>query len=61
LTAWQTAAKALLLIGQNGGPEMLARIGMMKALYPEEPDQKPGPRRKRAKKHRIIGRDDEGH
>jgi hypothetical protein len=61
LTAWQNAAEALLLIGQNGGPEMLARIGMMQALYRDWAVVPPEPRRKRAKKHRIIGSDDEGH
>jgi hypothetical protein len=29
---WQAAAKALLLVAESGGPTMLARIGMMRAL-----------------------------
>jgi hypothetical protein len=33
--AWQNATEALLLVGQNGGPEMFARVGMMYALYPK--------------------------
>lgn len=55
VTAWQHATEALLLIGQHGGPEMLARIGMMKALYPKADQPVPGQRRrKRAKTYRII-------
>jgi hypothetical protein len=34
LTTWQNATEALLLVGQHGGPEMFARIGIMKALNP---------------------------
>ena len=33
-TAWQNATEALLLVGQHDGPEMFARIGIMRALYP---------------------------
>jgi hypothetical protein len=29
---WQAAAEALLLVATSGGPTMLARIGMMRAL-----------------------------
>ena len=29
---WQTAMKALILVVTSGGPTMLARIGIMKAL-----------------------------
>jgi hypothetical protein len=29
---WQAAAEALLLVAERGGPTMLARIGIMKAL-----------------------------
>jgi hypothetical protein len=29
---WLAAAKALLLVAERGGPTMLARIGMMRAL-----------------------------
>jgi hypothetical protein len=31
-TEWQAAVEALMLIVEHGGPTMLARIGMMKAL-----------------------------
>lgn len=50
IEAWQTAAEVLLL-----GMEMVARIGMMRALYPTtEPAGTPKPRRKRAKAYEII-------
>jgi hypothetical protein len=29
---WQAAAEALLLVAEHGGPTMLARIGVMRAL-----------------------------
>ncbi len=29
---WQTAMKALLLVAEHGGPTMLARMGVMRAL-----------------------------
>lgn len=29
---WQAAAEALLLVAERGGPTMLARIGLMRAL-----------------------------
>jgi hypothetical protein len=29
---WQAAAQALLLVAERGGPTMLARIGIMRAL-----------------------------
>lgn len=32
--AWQTATEALLLVVNQNGPTMFARIGMMLALYP---------------------------
>lgn len=54
LPAWQIAAEALLMVGNHGGPEMLPRIGMMRALYPIDPTQPPAKRRKRAKAFRII-------
>jgi hypothetical protein len=31
--AWQNAAEALLLVVNQNGPTMFARIGMMRALY----------------------------
>ena len=29
---WQTAMEALILVAENGGPTILARIGVMRAL-----------------------------
>ena len=29
---WQTATEALLIVAERGGPTMLARIGVMRAL-----------------------------
>jgi hypothetical protein len=29
---WQTAIKALMLVAENGGPTMMARIGMARAI-----------------------------
>ena len=51
---WQAAAQALLLVATRGGPTMLARIGMMRALDRHEPRSTPAPRRKRAKAYRIV-------
>ena len=31
---WQTAAQALILVAESGGQTSLARIGVMRALYP---------------------------
>ena len=49
---WQDAMQALLLVAENDGPTMFARIGMMRALHRHEP--KAAPRRKRAKAYRIV-------
>jgi hypothetical protein len=35
--ARQAAIEALILVAEHGGPTMFARIGMMRALYPEKP------------------------
>jgi hypothetical protein len=50
---WRAAIAALLLVAMQGGPTMLARIGIMKALYPGEAI--PRPRKKSAKKYRLVG------
>ncbi|MBH5369034.1 hypothetical protein [Bradyrhizobium glycinis] len=34
---WQAATEALLLVAERGGPAMMARIGMMRALNGEAP------------------------
>jgi hypothetical protein len=50
---WQAAIKALLLVAAHGDDTMLPRIGMMRALYPRD-EPGPTPRKRRAKKHRIV-------
>jgi hypothetical protein len=48
---WQAAAEALMLVAERGGPAMLARIGMMRALN----SGMPAPEQKRsARKYRVI-------
>jgi hypothetical protein len=51
---WQTAMEVLLLVAERNGPEMMARIAMMKALHRIGPKSTPAARRKRAKAYRII-------
>jgi hypothetical protein len=46
---WQAAMEALILVATKGGPTMLARIGMMRALNRHEPKPTPAPRQRRAK------------
>ena len=50
---WQVAMETLLLVAERNGPEMLARIGMMRALNRHA---KPtlAPRMKPAKAYRIV-------
>jgi hypothetical protein len=54
LPEWQTAAEVLLLVAERGGPAMFARIGMMLALNAGKPDPEITPRRKRAKRWRVV-------
>ena len=51
---WQAAARALLLVAEHGGPAMLARIGIMRALNAGKPKPEIAPRRKPAKKYRFV-------
>jgi hypothetical protein len=52
---WQAAMQALILVATSGGPTMLARIGMMRALNANaRKEQPPEPRRKVSKKYRIV-------
>ena len=46
------AIQALMLVVEHGGDTMLARVGIMRALYPGE--TAPTQRRKRARKYRIV-------
>jgi hypothetical protein len=41
-----------MLVAEHGGPTMMARIGIMRALYPGE--TAPTPRKKWARKYRIV-------
>ena len=51
---WLTAIQALMLVAEHGGPTMMARIGVMRALHRHKDEPTPTPRRKRAKKYRIV-------
>ncbi|QDW38991.1 hypothetical protein FFI89_018675 [Bradyrhizobium sp. KBS0727] len=53
LPVWQAAIHALMLCSE-GADTMLARIGVLKALKRNEPDPPPAPRRKAAKKFKVI-------
>jgi hypothetical protein len=44
----------LILVAETGGPMMFARIGVMRALHAGQPEAPPEPKRKRAKKYRIV-------
>jgi hypothetical protein len=40
---WQVAMEVLLLVAERAGPEMMARIGMMRALNRHQATQTPNP------------------
>jgi hypothetical protein len=44
--------EALILVATRGGPTMLARIGVTKALNTGKPEPEITPRRERAKRYR---------
>ena len=49
--------EALILVATKGGPTMLPRIGMMRALNadgPPEPAAPPAARKKAGKKFRVV-------
>ena len=50
---WQAAMQALMLVAEQDGPRMFARIGVMRALLRHEPKAVPAPRRKRAKVYKV--------
>jgi hypothetical protein len=50
-----SASGALMLVAEYGGDTMLPRIGIMRALNRENRSPEPTPRKKRVKKHKIIG------
>lgn len=51
---WRNAVEALLVVVEGNGDPMLARIAMMQALGRDRPAEVPQPRRKRAKRYRIV-------
>jgi hypothetical protein len=54
---WLAAMEALILVAEKGGPTMLPRIGMMRALNaggPPEPAAPAVPRKKAGKKYRGV-------
>jgi hypothetical protein len=51
---WQIATETLLLVAERDGPEMMARIGMMRALNRHSARADPAPRQKLAKAYRVI-------
>ena len=50
----KTAMEVLLLVAEHDGIEMMARIGMMRALNRHSTKADPVPQRKRAKTNRIV-------
>jgi hypothetical protein len=50
---WQAAMQALMLVVEQNGPTMFARIGVMRALHRDKPKAAPAPRRKRAKAYKV--------
>ena len=51
---WQVAMETLLLVAERSGPELLARIAVMKALNRHGEKVSPAPQRKPAKVFRIV-------
>jgi len=51
---WQTAAGELLTAAERGGIVMLAEIAMRQALGHGKPEPPRTPRKKAAKKYRIV-------
>ena len=50
---WQAVMQALMLVVEQNGPTMFARIGVMRALHRDKPKAAPAPRRKRAKVYKV--------
>ena len=53
---WQIAMETLILVAERDGPEMLARIAVMKALNRHCVTATPEPRRNAAKIFHIVRR-----
>jgi hypothetical protein len=43
-----------MLVAESGGPTMMARIGVMRALHRHDKPTTPTPRKKRAKAYKIV-------
>jgi hypothetical protein len=43
-----------MLVAESGGPTMMARIGVMRALHRHDELRAPTPRKKRAKAYKIV-------
>ena len=50
---WQAAMQALMLVAEQDGPTMFARIGVIRALHRHETKAAPAPRRKHAKVYKV--------
>jgi hypothetical protein len=54
---WQVAMEAQILVAERGGPTMLPRIAMMRALNAGGPPELAAPavpRKKAGKKYRVV-------
>jgi hypothetical protein len=51
---WRAAMEVLMLVAENGGPTMFARIGMLRALRRAEPNAARAPRGKSVKSYGIV-------
>jgi len=54
LPHWQTAMRCLIDAAERGGIVMLAEIAMRRALAYGRPRPAPAPRKKPAKKYRVV-------
>ena len=52
---WRVAMETLILVAERDGPEMLARIAIMKALNPHRPSAPSEPRPKRPRCFGSLG------
>lgn len=54
LPHWQAATEALIMAAEGRGPEMHARIAMLRAMQNGKSDPVKEPRRKRTKVYKVI-------
>ena len=55
LPHWRLAVECLIAAAEKRGPLMFARITVVKALSHGQAVEPPAPRKKAAKKYRIVG------